>query len=385
MPQEVLMRRIFAVFSFRAARIPILLVLLLLVAGIAFKAYSFVKAQAEARKSEIATARAHSTHTQAISVLRNPHATLPERLQAIHTIAETEEFQSATTRELLVQALIDPNQQIRLSAAYALMPIPPACTQHIEDVAYHNHRKVGPLIGNLHDHRPYVRLASIYLLANIADRQAVVPIIHALKDPDYDVHLYAIEALGLLGDQRATLPLTAILSAAYDEHQQEVDTAVMALGRLHDSRATMPIMQLYTHVTKRLTARPDFEDNRAAMLSALADIGDRRALPLFLNSFHEQNPDVVSAGLRNVWQLGDRRAVIPLIHFIQTTTEQQYIAHAALSLGQLRDTRATMPIVQQLPRLTEYNYREIALWALGKIGDRSAVPALLCELPVKHG
>ena len=78
-------------------------------------------------------------------------------------------------------------------------------------------------------------------------------------------------------------------------------------------------------------------------------------------------------------QLGDTRAVLPLIDLLTTDAYDQARYTAVLALGQLGDKRATKPLIHALVDL-DSAVRNAAASALGDLRDESAVPYLVRAL-----
>lgn len=95
-----------------------------------------------------------------------------------------------------------------------------------------------PVIKALHDAMAGFdatrRYSVVEILASIRHPQSVVALIDALRDPDHEVAIRAINALAMLGDARAVEPL---LEAMSHPEMLVATRAVTAVGRLTDERA----------------------------------------------------------------------------------------------------------------------------------------------------
>ena len=74
-----------------------------------------------------------------------------------------------------------------------------------------------------------VRGRAAMMLGKVGDRSAVAPLIRALDAPGYQTPLYAVEALGRLGDTRAIPSLQFIAENGRDRLQE---AAINSLGQL---------------------------------------------------------------------------------------------------------------------------------------------------------
>lgn len=70
-----------------------------------------------------------------------------------------------------------------------------------------------------------VRGRAALMLGKLGDTSAVSALIRALSAPGYQTPLYAAQALGMIGDQRAVLPLVAMANTHSDRlHNIAVDS-----------------------------------------------------------------------------------------------------------------------------------------------------------------
>jgi HEAT repeat protein len=146
--------------------------------------------------------------------------------------------------------------------------------------------------------------------------------------------------------------------------------------------------------------------------AALGQLGDTRAVePLILASQGLFDTDVVAAAIEALGQLGDGRAVKPLLAHssnpyqngqrLYTLAWQGLLklgvcavepliaalqdspagirSRAAWVLGQLGDARAVAPLIAALQDSND-EVRSQAVWALGKLGDARAVEPLIAAL-----
>jgi len=79
---------------------------------------------------------------------------------------------------------------------------------------------------------------------------AVEPLIKVLQDPEAPVRLMAVQALGLIADERAVEPLIAMV----DDPIAEIRSAIaIALGKLGDYRAVAPLIELLADADEQVT------------------------------------------------------------------------------------------------------------------------------------
>jgi HEAT repeat protein len=256
-------------------------------------------------------------------------------------------------------------------------------------------RAVDALIAKLPDPVPLVRQRAAEALGLLKDRSAVAPLVRALLDADRCVRAQAAESLGQIRSVRALAPLTAALA---DPEADVRLKAVTALGALGDPEATAAL-------GRRLSADPDDdvrlvavqalvrlegEEARRLLLEALNDAGQPRAVVLRINELLgvAERDLLVDAHLANLsrppgdgllrsvvrWVRPGARKLDARAHDLDVRKRQ----NAAESLGELGDERAVGPLLHVLQdRREESEVRAAAGEALGKLGDLGAVEALL--------
>jgi HEAT repeat protein len=153
--------------------------------------------------------------------------------------------------QVLVAALHDPDEQVRISAISRLGSIdrPDA---------------VAPLTAVAADPVPRVRARAAYAFGRLGSAAATPALLRLLGDPDRHVRDQARDALGSVGGPAA---VDALLAEAVDQDPRRRAQAAKALAKATDSdpRVT-PRLELMT--------RDDEAAVRAAILSGLATVGD---------------------------------------------------------------------------------------------------------------
>lgn len=177
-------------------------------------------------------------------------------------------------------------------------------------------RSVPLLIEALHDKYKAVRTAATTTLGRLRDPRAVDPLIASLSADDGEVTIAAIQALGLIRDRRAVEPLIATLQTRY-----RPATAIEALGQIGDPRAIEPIIALLKHAEPDVRQEVErafrhFQDVRLAIAlrdwPKVATFGPAAVEPLIV-ALRDDNKDVRTAARKVLGQLGDSRAIEPLL------------------------------------------------------------------------
>ncbi len=117
---------------------------------------------------------------------------------------------------------------------------------------------------------------------------------------------------------------------------------------------------------------------RQAAAQALGELGDKRAVNPLINMLDDLDPNVRSNAAQALGKLGDKRAVKPLINRLNDSGSS-VSSNAAQALGELGDKRAIEPLFNRLSNssLCDYPY---AAQVLGKLGDKRAIKPLINRL-----
>jgi HEAT repeat protein len=270
----------------------------------------------------------------------------------------------------LIKLLEDKEENVRSSAAEALGKIP-------------DHSAVEPLIQMLWDEKPNARQLAAFGLGQIGDSRAVEPLIELLGDGEKYVRYAATEALGEIADLRAVEPLIQLLGDGDGFLRYLVATAI---GKIGDPRALQSLIKLFRDENYRA---------REAAVSALGKMGEP-AVECLIKLLQGETfgppgffaPEELSviAGERvvkdHVFCDGDEPANIrlyadralckigapsvgPLIELL-SHENPAVRASAAADLGQIGDMRALEPLILSLWDAEESVLERVS-WALGLI------------------
>lgn len=139
--------------------------------------------------------------------------------------AESLELIGEPTVEPLIEALNNPNKEIRRYSARILGE-------------FGDERAINPLIENLRDGNKWVRRDTSGALSKMGD-PATEPLIGLLDDSDWRVRGAAAWGLGRIGNKKAVDPLIKILLE--DENGFVRSGAANALGAINDEKAVEPL------------------------------------------------------------------------------------------------------------------------------------------------
>lgn len=222
------------------------------------------------------------------------------------------------------------------------------------------------------------------------DTRAVDPLIEALNDPSQDLREAAIKSLGLIGDERATVPITRFLKNKGTGNHLELE-AIIALGYIGDKRAVRPLMD-YFYSLKGAFSKLEM----CFTIRSLGMIGSDEAVDLLVKIVEEKYPDNIvdmikqeqgyekgsldyhirSRAIIALGLIRDRRGVDPLIKILLTNKsgndrDLEFSPIAAFSLGLIGDKRALEPLKKVKLNFQDTDF-QIINWAIGEIEKKNS-------------
>ena len=246
-------------------------------------------------------------------------------------------------------------------------------------------------------------------LGKLGDVRAVEPLIACLKDQDGNLRLSAAEALGELGDSRAVKPLIAYWNEG-NQHEYARKCAGRAMFRLGDTlvksgdaraaellvvclkgedwevrdSAAKVLAKLGNAAFESVIAslRDEHGKVRLASVSALGDLGDKRAVEPLIACLRDRDKYARSAAAAALGKLGDKRGVEPLIGYLKDHDEDARRS-AVYALGDLGDHRALNPLIVCL-KDESGSVREAAAASLARLGDMRALLERLSDWNTKE-
>lgn len=220
----------------------------------------------------------------------------------------------------MIDAMQDKDGEIRTGAAYVLGKL------KIREA-------VNPLIQAIKDENENVRKEAVMALGRIGDSRAVVPLIKVLEGEDtINVRCAAAEALGVIGDPKAFQYLISALEAEEVFLQSD---AVSALGKLGNPKAVLPLINLFINEDSNLAEH---------IKSALANIGQPAVLPL-IQALRHEHPFVRRGAASNLGDMHEQKAVLPLIECLSLEDDPEVLSFVVEALGNIGDRRAVKPLL----------------------------------------
>ena len=222
-------------------------------------------------------------------------------------------------------------------------------------------RAIVPLIRALEDREFDVE----YLAAKALEKMrepAVEPLIRALKDNNSNVRWEAADILGAIGNSSAADPL---FEATKDKDSVVRNVAAQALAKLGDLRATEPLIELL---------KSDSAWDRADAADALGELNDSRAVEPLISALDDEKGFVQESAAEALGKIRDSRAVVPLVQTIKYNSDyavQEKARDALIDLGEPA-TDALIVALNDSDKLVRYH----AAYCLAYSNDARAVVPL---------
>lgn len=223
-------------------------------------------------------------------------------------------------------------------------------------------------------------LAGTPLDGQTASADPVPALVRALSDENPFVRRSAVNALGDIGDPRATDPLRHILDDSV-EHVRKSAEAVLGLRPRVRSGIDTPesgeCPRLEKEALSELTAALADPDARARQRAALAlgNVCEPGAAEALVGALDDSSKNVRQAATYALGRTGVPTALDPLIRLMKDQVHQ--VRQASVSaLGELCDRRALPALIEGLSDPDEH-VRQVAASSLGRLADRGATVGLI--------
>jgi len=175
-------------------------------------------------------------------------------------------------------------------------------------------------------------------LGEIGDKRAVEPLLELMSSTlDPDMRSNVIIALGATGDIRVLEPLIKALDGVknVDGEELALHSIINALGNFKDKRAVDALIPLTKH---------SWAGGSAAL--ALAEIGDKRALDPIISILSVDNYHLRKAAVSALGKFKEDIVVEQIINVMLTDEAPYVILHAVEELGDIGDRRAVAPLIK---------------------------------------
>lgn len=169
-----------------------------------------------------------------------------------------------------------------------------------------------------------VRLTAVKYLGGTKADDALEPLIHALKDRDYNVQKEAAASLGRLKNNLAVPDLIDVLNILPPPRKVYKGAPVEDFN---------PVRLAMNQVREQ-----------AAL--ALGEIGDQRAVEPLIKTLNDEYSRVAIASAKALGRIGDRRAAGPMIEILNIHTSTRSSAGVEEALGQIGGSEAEQALSQ---------------------------------------
>jgi len=208
------------------------------------------------------------------------------------------------------------------------------------------------------------------VLGQIGDRRAVDQLLEALASQSIQTQTRdgAIEALGMLRDQKAVEPLIKAIWTDNDWPRVDVATSLAQIG---GNRATAVLLEEFRKCesSKHLT----FKDGLQA---ALRDISDPDAMPAFVKALDDSDPDLCCLAAGVLGRSGDPRGIKAMVAILGSSDPE--VKGTAINSLPGMGSGAVPELLALLKNPgTEAETRSWAVVVLGDIGDQGTAEDLL--------
>ena len=240
-------------------------------------------------------------------------------------------------------------------------------------------RALVPVLGTLSAKEPAVRLAAMEALRPLVghDQRAADVLIERLADDDLEVRVLAVEYLGLIRARAAVDKLTAMIQPGSPPRLRRA--AIDALGEIGDPRATTPLIALLREGPTELH-RP--------LVDAISYAGDKSSIDALVGLTRDDRGPTrhhltraLGAVLRSSLPAHDARAEKLLRQLAENAATPVSLA-AISGLAAAGSTDSVRLLVDLLDK-SGSDRRRAAAAALGDIAAVNAVPALVAALGAK--
>ncbi len=163
----------------------------------------------------------------------------------------------------------------------------------------------------------------------------------------------------------------ALISEMEKGQTETMPIAMYALGMIGDERAIIPLYNLLPPVEEEVQELPAATNTKNSICFTLGALGDVNSIPLIMQGPHAANMKFGAATTIEVIasMLGER-SIDPLIDAIQRYTGEKK-AHGAISaMGRIASERA-IPFLKSLLEHQDDMVKKLAIEALARIGDPS--------------
>jgi HEAT repeat protein len=291
------------------------------------------------------------------------------------TVEKVRKWHKQGKVEKIIEALQDQDSQVRVAAAGALRKFSgpeeiSALCDALADEEWAVCREVSgalvdkggsavePLIALLTDSNTQVREQASWCLARISDSRAVEPLIRALRDESWIVRRNTLEGLTDFASERLIEPISPLI----DDDKRDVRTsAIETLRRIGSEQAIEPLSRALDDASP---------NNRKLAVETLREL---KAIDELSRAVDDEDETVRNTALQYVCEF---RKIDSLISALKWMKKDLKAANKAEKVLKKMGALAVEPLNRALNNSDE-TIRTAAARILGDIGDRRAVDPLI--------
>jgi HEAT repeat protein len=171
-------------------------------------------------------------------------------------------------------------------------------------------------------------------IEKLKKRSDVERLIRALQHRDWHIRMDAVEALGMLGDERG---VPALIESLKDESKHVRREAAIALGTLGDKRAIEPLI----HALKS-----EWDDSETPFIEAIERLGERTSIQPLIKAYKYRSKWVRGEEDESLGKIQDVIRTEPAVTVLRD--EEKTLEWESELLQRIGDAREIEPIIEAL-------------------------------------
>lgn len=181
-----------------------------------------------------------------------------------------------------------------------------------------------------------------------AGERAVDYLIGLLEDENETTRVEAIQALGKIGNHKATGALVALLKETQIGDVGIAEEVVISLGRLKDP---ISVGSLIAILGSNVSNDDTHYKLKCLTITALGEIADKQATPTLVKMLRNSKVRIRARAAAALGKIGDNTAVDPLIKILGDDREGSWVREAAAwALWQMEDGKVALPLLAYLKK-----------------------------------
>jgi len=294
-----------------------------------------------------------------------------EAMRALRDVVNEEIIDKAI--EPVMMSLNNRDKDVRKEAADLLCKLLKDEQTILRTTMLRKRLAVVPLLKALDDPEADVRVSVVKALGYSESYRAIIPVADMLKDHDKDVRREAALALGWLKNTRGIEPLLEIIRNI-NEYPSVRASALLSLVKLESDVTVSPLLEQLHGKDEKNKIRA-MEVLQAALTEDETVLLNRKPFVQPLTELlNDPNTEIKCAAIKTITLIRDT-SVVPLLISTLSDKSKEVRTDVIKGLGELRDKRATTVLVSLLNDKDE-DIRLSVLKSLGLIIDKETIPVI---------